>query len=108
MELASFVDGRSLSMRQNQLWCRAGSTLIAVAKSGAEGGGSEQCLRNRLRGLKRGLVRRAKTSRRAPGDLAGPALVANSLRRGQEKRTMHEARGELCRTRSCRGERPDA
>ncbi len=29
--------------------CRAGSTPTVVAKSGAEGGGSEQCLRNRLR-----------------------------------------------------------
>ena len=34
--------------------CRAGSTPIAVAKSGAEGGGSEQCPRTRLRGSKWG------------------------------------------------------
>jgi hypothetical protein len=34
--------------------CQRGSTSIAIAKSGAEGGGSEQCLRNRLRGSERG------------------------------------------------------
>jgi hypothetical protein len=32
----------------------AGSTPIAIAKSGAEEGGSEQCLRNHLRGGKPG------------------------------------------------------
>jgi hypothetical protein len=34
--------------------CRVSSTPIAVAKSGIEGGGSEQCLRNHLRGGKPG------------------------------------------------------
>jgi len=50
--------------------CRAGNTTIAVAKSGAEGGGSEQCLRTRLRGSKRGS---SEGQKRAVGDSADPA-----------------------------------
>jgi len=50
--------------------CRAGSTTIAVAKSGAEGGGSEQCLRTRLRGSKRGS---SEGQKRTVGDSADPA-----------------------------------
>ena len=38
-----------------------------------------------------GLVRRAKTSRRNPAISPGPALVANSLCRGQEKRMIRES-----------------
>jgi hypothetical protein len=42
-----------------------------------------------------GLVRRAKTSYRTPAISLGPALVANSLCPGQEKRTMRESEGQL-------------
>jgi hypothetical protein len=36
------------------------------------------------------LIASAKTSRRNPAVSLGPALVANSVRRGQEKRTMRK------------------
>ncbi len=51
--------------------CHRVSTPIAVAKSGAEGGASEQSLRNRLRGNNRGRSDGGKASRRSSADLAG-------------------------------------
>jgi hypothetical protein len=62
--------------------CRAASTPIAVTKSGAEGGRSAQCLRNRLRGNNRGASDGQKTSRRNPAVSLGAALVNDFLRRG--------------------------
>jgi hypothetical protein len=75
--------------------CRAGSTAIAVAKSGAEGGGPEQCLRNHLRGGKQGSSDRQKRAVGTPLSSLGPALVANSLCRWQEKRTMRESEVQI-------------
>jgi hypothetical protein len=78
--------------------CRAGSTTIAVAKSGAEGGGSEQCLRTRLRGSKRGS---SEGQKRAVGDSADPAgaalvaLVGNPLCLGQEEQYNARDRGQI-------------
>ena len=68
-----------------------GSTPIAVAKSGAEGGGWERCLRNHLRGSKRGLVTRAKASRRNPVDLSGAQmrLMMQSLLADRFKLAVH-------------------
>ena len=58
--------------------CRAGNTAIAVAKSGADGGGSEQCLRDRLRGSKRGSLDGQERAVGTPVISLGPALVRNS------------------------------
>ena len=75
--------------------CRAGSTPIAVAKSGAEGGGSEQCLRNRLRGSKRGSSDGQKRAVGTPAIPLGPALVTNSLHRPENDPTMHTLRFQI-------------
>src|ERR1700686_3567800 len=83
--LARCFDG---SMR-----CRTGSIPIAVAKSGAEGGGSEPCLRNRLRGSQRGSSDVQERAVGPPLISLGPALVAlvaNLLRRRQEKRIVRD------------------
>jgi hypothetical protein len=58
--------------------CRAGSTPIAVAKSGAEEGGSEQCLRNHLRGGKPGSSD-DKNQPLEPRDLPGACSVHRFL-----------------------------
>ena len=42
-----------------------------------------------------GAHHKAKTSRRNPAISLGPALVANSLCRGQEKRTMRETEVQI-------------
>src|ERR1035437_333709 len=54
--------------------CRAGSTPIAVAKSGVEGGGSERCLRNRLRSNRRD-PSDGKNEPSEPPNWLGPTLV---------------------------------
>jgi hypothetical protein len=80
--------------------CRAGSTPIAVAKSGAEGGGSEHCLRNRLRGNNWGSSDGQKRAVGTPLISLGPALVANSLCPGQEKHTMCELEVQIANSGS--------
>jgi hypothetical protein len=70
--------------------CRAGSAAIAVAKSGVEGGGQEQCLRNHLRGGKQGSSDRQKRAVGTPLNSLGPALVANSLCRELGKPMMRD------------------
>jgi hypothetical protein len=74
---------------------RAGSTPIAVAKSGAKGGGSEQCLRNRLRGSKRGSSDGQERAVGTPLVSLGPVLVASSLCRGQEELIMRESEVQI-------------
>jgi hypothetical protein len=64
--------------------CRAGSTPIAVAKSGTEGGGPEQCLRNRLRGGKQGSSDRQKRAVGTPLTSLVPVLVTDSCQRKVE------------------------
>jgi hypothetical protein len=64
---------------------------MGVAKSDAEGGGSEQCLRNHLRG---GKSARQTGKKHAIGTLPislGSALGTNSLCRGQEKHRIGKA-----------------
>src|ERR1035438_10198 len=75
--------GGSMSCR-----CRAGSTATAIAKYGAEGGGPKQGLRNHLRGGKQGSSDRQIRAVGTPLRSLGPARVANSLCRWQEKRRM--------------------
>jgi hypothetical protein len=67
---------------------RSVSTPIAVTKSGAEGGRSAQCRRNRLRGSKRGSSHGQKPAVGAtdlPGSYSSDKF---SLRRRQEKHMM--------------------
>jgi hypothetical protein len=71
--------------------CQAGSTPIAVAKSEAEGGGPEQCLRNRSRSTKRGSSDGQERTVGAQLISLEPALVVNSLCPGQERHTMHRS-----------------
>src|SRR5712691_11720249 len=51
--------------------------------------GSEQCSEKSITQQQAGLVRRQKRVDEPPRSRWGPDLVANSLCRGQEKRTMH-------------------
>lgn len=73
--------------------CRAGSTPIAVAKSGGEGGGSEKCLRNRLRGSKRGSSDGQKRAVGTPLISLGPALVAEFVVSREGEAYDAQARG---------------
>ncbi len=65
--------------------CHRVSTPIVVTKSGAEGGRSAQCLRNRLRGNKRGASDRQRTSRRHAEASLGAAVVIKFLSLGTKE-----------------------
>src|ERR1700674_1063990 len=65
--------------------CHRVSTPIAVTKSGAEGGRAAWCLRNRLRGNKRGASDGQRTSRRHVEASLGAAVVIKFLSRGTKE-----------------------
>src|SRR6266571_5586516 len=66
----------------------------ARCRNYAEGAGGPT---SRLPGTRQGewASQTGRTSRRSLADLAGPALVANLLCRGQEKRTMRKTQGRF-------------